>query len=116
MKCRIKKYQTYTSAVILAGYLSLCLLNVFHHHNIAIVCESSINSDKLNGSQQINSSGFECSVHQNFNSIHTLTFTASFFIIDTNQSGIQRLIISSNTYSSNNFCSSNHLRAPPEIS
>ena len=116
MKYRIKKYQTYTSTVILAGYLSLCLLNVFHHHGIEIGCESSINSDTSNSPQQINSSGFECSVHQNFNSIHTLTFPASFFIIDPNQSGIQRSIIPANSYSSNNFYSSNHLRAPPEIS
>lgn len=116
MKSRIKKYQTYTSTVILAGYLSLCLLNVFHHHGIEIGCESSINSDTSNSPQQINSSGFECSVHQNFNSIHTLTFPASFFIIDPNQSGIQRLIIPSNTNSFNNFCSSNHLRAPPGTS
>ena len=116
MKSRINKYQSYTSAIILAGYLSLCLLNVFHHHSIEIDCESSINSCLSTGSQPIISSGFECSVHQNFNSIHTLTFPASFFIIDPDQSGIQRLIIPSNTYLFNNFYSSNHLRAPPETS
>ena len=116
MKKFINKYNSKFSKLILAAFIFLNLSNIFHHHSFEFDTADCIAINLESGVQSINSSGIDCTVYQNFNSVHTLTFPKTLQITYDVKNEHQNLILSSDNLLSENFNLSHQLRAPPKIS
>ena len=108
------KYKRKISAVILTCYLLVSGLSIFHYHsfnlNQTIAVEKLISSDIDLKSAEL--SGFECIIHQNISSLHFVSFSRHFVIIDI-LSEHEYLKAENFRLKTSLYYTSNKFRAPP---
>jgi len=113
----VNKYRNLTVGLTLFGYLLIFFLNVFHFHqyNSSETALYNVGSDSY-AKLLLSHSESACIVHQNFTSLHNLTFLNSggIDILDIAQS--VKLIWTSQLPKWNFSYSAIQLRAPPTSS
>lgn len=114
------KYKSTVVYLILSGYLVLFGYNISHYHiydiNFDANCYLIEKNNNKTASQHLSYSGFECLIHNTYSSVHNTLLSAQ----DFNSSSIKEIELlkfyPQQFYFSNQFYSSNLLRAPPAFS
>ncbi len=108
------KYKRKISAVILACYLLVSVLSIFHYHSYNF--NQTISVDKLTSSdinlKKADLSGFNCIIHQNITSLHSVRFSLHFILVDA-VSEHEYLKTENVRLETSLYYTSNKLRAPP---
>ena len=117
MKNTFIKYRKTIGGLTLCGYLLIFFINVFHFHTYRLSDVPTIDVDsKLNLQSIASNTEFVCIVHQNFTSLHNLTILKPHGFDFICQTQLAKLSGTSQSHISSLFCTSNHLRAPPNFS
>lgn len=118
MISKISKYRKKASYLLILGYLTLTLGNIFHYHylNLNFNLSSEVSDPSSNHLKKyIENYHFVCPIHNNFSSLHNLIlgdYDSPDFILPKNNSEIR---IENFSPSIKKIYSSNNLRAPPIV-
>ncbi len=117
----LKTYNKYTRKIgtlVLLGYLLVSVLTLFHHHNYCFNISNALNESNTANLdlRYLDLSGFECLVHQNFNSLHSISFPKNQHLFSDLIIAEEILRISDTFFQPLNYYSTTQLRAPPFFS
>jgi len=110
----VQKYRFVVGRITLFSYLLIFTLNIFHFHNYHYNDTAAIDvGNESNFQSKLLVSEFDCVVHQNFSSLHSLAFPHSIPVFLCNDKKSAHLPEKADSHFYDIVFSNNHLRAPP---